>query len=57
MKASELIARLQYLLDMRGDWPVMLDTNPLELVGIEDVDTDCEEDVIVIWAVERGEAK
>ena len=58
MKASELIARLQFLSAMEAlDMDVRLDTNPLELVGIDYVEIDAEEDIIVISALAPGEGE
>jgi hypothetical protein len=57
MRASELIARLQDLVADVGDVPVRLDTNPLALVGIDYVEIDCEEDLIVISAESVDEAE
>lgn len=55
MLASELIERLRELMEDHGDYQVMLDTNPVALVGIDYVDLDCEDDTIVISALALGE--
>jgi len=56
MKASELVVKLVDLIKMHGgDLEVQLDTNPFELVGIDYVDIDCEQDVVVISALAVGE--
>lgn len=57
MLASELIMRLTELIQQHGeDLPVKLDTNPVALVGIDYIDIDCEEDIIVISALSLDEA-
>lgn len=57
MTAVELIVRLTDLVRQHGgDLPVRLDTNPMELVGIDYVEMDCEEDVVVISAQSLDEA-
>lgn len=48
MKASELITELQNMQVLHGDFEVKVDTGE-QLEEIEEVDVDCEEDVIVIW--------
>lgn len=57
MKASELIVRLCDLIKQNGgDLDVRIDTNPVALVGVDYVDIDCEEDVVVISAQGLDEA-
>lgn len=51
MTAVELIVRLTDLVRQHGgDLPVRVDTNPMALVGVDYVEIDCEEDVVVISA-------
>jgi len=58
MTALEMVGRLQELVEHLGsDCEVLIDTNPFELVAVEDVDVDCERDVIVIWPGEVSEVE
>lgn len=49
MKASAAAVRLVDLIKAHGDFEIMVDCNPLELVPIDEIDVDPEQDVIVIW--------
>lgn len=56
MTAVELIVRLTDLVKQHGgDLPVRIDANPFALVGIDYVEIDCEEDVIVVSAMALDE--
>lgn len=49
MRASMVIARLEWLVQQHGDMDIYLDTNPDALLSIGEIDVDAEDTGIIIW--------
>ncbi|MDA8428912.1 MAG: hypothetical protein M0T70_06610 [Geobacteraceae bacterium] len=49
MKASEVVARLNFLVKQHGDMEVFMDTDPIKLHEVEEIDVDAEDTGIIFY--------
>lgn len=52
MKASEVMARLDFLIKQHGDMEVFMDTDPIELHPVAEIDVDAEDTGIIFYKTE-----
>lgn len=56
MRASMVIARLEWLVQQHGDKDVYLDTNPEALQSIGEIDLDMDDTGFIFWPREGDES-